>query len=145
MHSSLMMTQSPGICPSAIVLKTVWIQRVWLWPLQTQLFLRTTKAFRCCRRWAGREPAWAETRMVSQGHEHALLFFCWFSPDSIMCPTVSAWRKLKRFQHVHLKPKHAHQDRSRNVGLCMPPDMSFCRQQHHTRCAISDCDCFECH
>ena len=77
MHSSLMMTQSPGICLLAIVLKTVWIQRVWPWPLQTQLFLRTIKASRCCRRWAGRAPAWAETRMVSQGqvYEHALLFF----------------------------------------------------------------------
>lgn len=63
-----MMTLNLGTCQLDIAWKTAWTQMGLPWPRQTQLFLTVTKAFRCFRRWAGREQVLAEMKTVSSLH-----------------------------------------------------------------------------
>ena len=112
-----MMTPNLGICQLATAWRTAWIQTESPWPQQTQLFLTATKAFRCSRRWVGREQVLAEMKMVSLLHPvrvwHRAATLPWLL--SISCqhvihassqPCITA--RIKRCRHIGLQHHSRH-------------------------------------
>ena len=102
MHSSPMMMQNLGTCQLVIVPKIAWTQRDWPWHPQTQLFLKTTGVTECCREWAGRGLALAETRMVSLARFTSPSCSCSHC-NAVSCVKLSLWH-----QDVHSLAHQSH-------------------------------------